>query len=168
MRIFDSTVAPEAGAVLFKTGKGVSEGSAPSLVTVAGGGTAEAEPVAVLTAGAVSVTMIVELSAPESVVGSAVEELFVVAAIVLVSEEELPELLERMCPSSQTDNSVPQELASVQRLSGLVSGALDPHCERVTFQALPSVQRASSCHEARDMIGKVWTRTERGQATVAV
>ena len=165
MRIVDPTVAPEAGAVLFKTGKGVSEGSAPSLVTVAGGGTAEAEPVAVLTAGAVSVTMIVELSAPESVVGSAVEELFVVAAIMLVSEDEAPEVLLRMCPPSQTDSSVPQELARVQRLSGLLFGASDPHCERETFQAPPSVQRTSTCHEARDMIGDAWTRTAKGQAT---
>jgi hypothetical protein len=95
-------------------------------VTVAGGGAAEAEPVAVLTAGAVSVTMIVDSSAPESV-EMAVEVLLVVAAIVLVSEEEALEVLLRMRPPSQTDNSVPQELARVQRLSGLVFGASDPH-----------------------------------------
>jgi hypothetical protein len=119
MRTVDPTVAPFTGAVLFKTGKGVASGSAPSLVTVAGGGTAEAEPVAVLMAGAVSVTTIVESSAPESV-EDAIMVLFVVAAIVLVIEEEIEEetlVLFRMCPSSQTDSSVPQELASVQRLS---------------------------------------------------
>jgi len=152
MRTVDPTVAPEVtGAVLFKTGKGVAEGSAPSLVTLAGGGTAEAEPVAVLTAGAVSVTTMVELSAPESV-ESAVVVLPEVAVIVLVSEEEALELFDRIIPSSQTDNWVPQELASVQRLSGLVVGAFDPHCERVTFHAALSVQRASSCHDARAMI----------------
>jgi hypothetical protein len=126
MRTVDPTVAPFTGAVLFKTGKGVASGSAPSLVTVAGGGAAEAEPVAVLTAGAVSVTMIVDSSAPESV-EMAVEVLLVVAAIVLVSEEEALEVLLRMRPPSQTDNSVPQELARVQRLSELVFGASDPH-----------------------------------------
>jgi hypothetical protein len=158
MRTVDPTVAPVTGAVLFKTGKGVASGSAPSLVTVAGGGTAETEPVAVLTAGAVSVTTMVESSVPESV-EDAIVVLFVVAAIVLVIEEEIEEEIEdetlelfRMCPSSQTDNSVPQELASVQRLSGLVFGALFPHCERETFQAPPSVQRTSSCHDARDMV----------------
>lgn len=164
MRIVDPTVAPFTGAVLFKTGKGVSEGSAPSLVTVAGGGTAEAEPVAVLTAGAVSVTMIVDSAVPESV-EIAVEVLLAIAAIVLVSEGEAPEVLLRMCPPSQTDSSVPQELARVQRLSGFVFGASDPHCERETFQAPLSVQRTSTCHEARDMIGNMWTRTAKCQAT---
>ena len=152
MRTVDPTVAPDVtGVVVFKTGKGVAEGSAPSLVTLAGGGTAETEPVAVLTAGAVSVTTMVELSAPESV-ESAVVVLPEVAAIVLVSEEETLELVVWIFPLLQTDNSVPHELASVQRLSGLVFGAFDPHCERVTFHATLSVQRASSCHDARAMI----------------
>ena len=153
MRIVDPTVAPVTAIVLFRVGKGVASGSAPSLVTVAGGGTAEAEPVAVLTAGAVSVTIMVDSSVPESV-ETAVEVLFVVAAIVLVSEEEALEVLFRIFPPSQTDNSVAQELARVQRLSGLVFGASDPHCESDTFQAPPSVQRTSSCHEARDMVGE--------------
>lgn len=161
----DPTIAPFTGAVSLKIGEDVPEESAPPLVTVAGGGTAEAEPVAVLTAGAVSLTMIVELCAPESVVGSAVGELFVVAAIVLVSEEEELELFARMCPPSQTDNTVPQELASVQRLSGLVLEASDPHCERETFQAPPSAQRTSVCHDARDIVRQLWFGRAKGRPT---
>lgn len=55
------------GAVMFDPVRDVAEGLAPSLVTSAGGGAAEAVPVAVVTSAALSVTRIVELSEPELV-----------------------------------------------------------------------------------------------------
>jgi hypothetical protein len=121
IRMVEPTVAPSTtGAVAFADDGGVADGSAPLLVTSAGGGTAETVPVAVLTAGAVSVTEMVELSSPE-VVEIAVDVLLTSEAIVLVivpvSEEAVLEEFVPICPDSQMDKVIFQESASVQRSS---------------------------------------------------
>lgn len=137
--------------------KGVAEGSAPALVTFAGGGAADAVPVAVLTDGAVSVTMIVEFEASSEVVEMAEDTVleiveFAAPELVEIDEDMVlePEVTRR--PESQADKVTFQESASVHRSLGSLLGAFVPHCcGVVTFQAAASVHSTSSCQLATMM-----------------
>jgi hypothetical protein len=154
IRIVEPTEAPSTtGAVAFADG-GVADGSAPLLVTSAGGGAAETDPVAVVIAGAVSVTIMVELSSPE-VVEIAVVELItsdaIVLVIVLLSEDAVLEVVVPICPFSQMDKVIFQESARVQRSSWLAFGAFASHSGRVSLKAAANVQSTSNCH-ARTMM----------------